>query len=149
MLPDYDDIRKAAGDKTPLWYDGNGVPRYAPFTPQMLGIYDDFALLVEIKCQSCGEHFLVGEGWTRHHILMAKGEVEIVTRTLRKLAENYHYGDPPRHGCVGDTMGCIEVRIVEAWHQTHETEDRPGIGKVISKWHDFERDSEIEALDIT
>jgi hypothetical protein len=27
----------------------------------------------------------------------------------------FHYGDPPAHGCVGDTMNCYDLRIVEFW----------------------------------
>lgn len=148
MLPDYQDIKDAAGNKTPVWYDGNGVPRYAPFHPHMLGVYDQFALLMEIQCQSCNRKFLVGRGWQRHEVRFANGHTEVITHTLRDLAETWGYGDPPRHGCIGDTMGCIPQRIVQAWHQTHETEDKPGVGRVITKWNDFARDPEIEGLNI-
>lgn len=121
MLPDYDDIREAVGrDRPPLWFDGGGVPRYAPFTTQMLGVYDDFALLVRIECQSCQQRFLVGTGWTRFSL--RRDPVE--EWTLEALAERYHYGDPPIHGCVGDTMNCVDLEIMEAWEKVGETEER-------------------------
>ena len=53
MLPDYSDILDAAG-RQPDWWTHDGVPRFAPFTPPMLGVYDEFALLAEIACQSYG-----------------------------------------------------------------------------------------------
>lgn len=148
MRPDYDDIKEATGNRTPLWYDGNGVPRYAPFEPDMLGIYDSYALLVEIECQSCRQRFLVGEGWQKFTVLFANDQTQVITHTLRDLAEKYTYGDPPRHGgCVGETMSSDERRIVEAWHKTHETEERDGM-TVITKWNDWARDPGVEALEI-
>jgi len=43
-----------------------------------------------------------------------------------------HYGDPPRHGCVGDTMNCDDLEVLEVWH-------RPAFG-------DFERHPELEGV---
>ena len=60
MNPDFSDIIDAVG-REPLWfYDWTGVPRYVAFSPDELGVYDHYALLVEIACQSCGRRFLVG-----------------------------------------------------------------------------------------
>jgi hypothetical protein len=28
-----------------------------------------------------------------------------------------HYGDPPNHGCVGDTMNCEDISIKEFWEK--------------------------------
>jgi hypothetical protein len=39
-------------DREPDRHDGNGVPSYAPFAPRLLGVYDKFALLVEIARSS-------------------------------------------------------------------------------------------------
>lgn len=33
-----------------------------------------------------------------------------------------HYGDPPSHGCVGDTENCYDLRVVEFWEKSY---DRP------------------------
>lgn len=116
MLPSYSDIR-ALTDAQPLWFDRNGVPRYAPFHPSMLGVYDRFAVLAEIECQSCGERFAIGEGRPKHVIHMVRGEPEIIEQDLEKMARSFVYGDPPRHDCPGggETMSCVERRIVEAW----------------------------------
>lgn len=112
MLPDYSDIRERI-DADPAWFDGYGVPRYADFTPDMLGVYDVFALLLEIECQSCRRRFLVGEGWPRYSLV---GEPRFYN--LEELASGYHYGDPPRHQCGGDSMNCVDLRIVEAWERS-------------------------------
>ncbi|MCL4413188.1 MAG: hypothetical protein M1522_00325 [Actinobacteria bacterium] len=118
MLPAYADIRSRIL-KDPLWHDHHGVPRYGPFAPDMLGVYDNFAILAEIACQSCGARFLVGGGWQRFNILVDP----IVERTLAGLVATFDYGDPPRHvygtmgRCAGETTTSDTVRIAEAWEQ--------------------------------
>lgn len=138
MLPDYDDIRELI-DRPPDWFDKYGVPRYKPFSPDMLGIYDDFALLVLIQCQSCTQFMKVGSGWSHYdqYRYFRMGDDLPEPWTLRDLAEGYHYGDPPRHGCpgAGETMGCIEIKIQEAW-----TRDR--------KKREWVRDAGVEKIDI-
>jgi hypothetical protein len=138
MLPDYADIR-ALTDTEPLWFDGNGVPRYATFDPDMLGVYDKFAMLVEIECQACAQRFLVGQGWAEWDLLYDFQAPH--KNSLESLATGYHYGDPPRHGgafCpAGDTMNCIDVRIVEAWEKVWS-----------STGFEWIRHPKIEAIDI-
>ena len=118
MRPSYADILLRIAEP-PLWHDRHGVPRYEPFAPQMLGVYDDFAILVEIKCQRCSRRFLVGGGWTRFDLFVDP----IVERNLTSLAASFDYGDPPRHDvgpmcrCAGETMSSDVVRIVEAWER--------------------------------
>lgn len=114
MLPDYEDIRKRI-QIAPLWYDDNGTPRYDRFNPDMLGVYDQWAMCVEIACQRCGIRFLVGRGWTRE--AFCKHGVEFRDLPSREDVESFHYGDPPRHGCVGDTMNCDDIRVVEFWRK--------------------------------
>jgi len=104
MLPAYGDIRARIAEP--------------PFMPKMLGVYDDFAVLAEIACQSCGGRFLVGGGWTRFDVFADP----IIVRTLAGLAESFDYGDPPSHDaaagrCAGETMSSDVVRIVEAWER--------------------------------
>jgi len=54
------------------------------------------------------------------------GNHQYKTLTLKDLIEGWAFGDPPNHGCVGDTMGSIEIRCVQAWDLRfgQETEDR-------------------------
>lgn len=134
VLPDYDDIHAAAGHVVPDWYDVNGVPRYAPFTPDMLGVYDCFALLVTIACQSCADRFLVGVGWTRWGTALdaETRAVEIKRYDLPGLARDFRFGDPPRHGCGGDSMTSVAVRIDEAWERSGSIhwDRRPGVERV-------------------
>jgi len=117
MRPDYADIR-ALTDREPLWFTIGGVPRYAPFHPRMLGVYDRSAVLVRIACQSCGAEMLIGDGAVALTLYrVSKGEVSEIT--IERFAANWSCGDPPRHDCPGggETMSADEVEIVEAWER--------------------------------
>jgi len=95
----YRDIKDKLGE--PKWYDEHGVPRYCKFAPGECGVYIDQAVLLEISCQNCCEFFEVA-----------------VTRDTRG-GENeplyFNYGDPPNHGCVGDTMSSETHRVLQFW----------------------------------
>ena len=60
MYPIYRDLRDKLGE--PIWHDEHGVPRYAEFHPSLLGIYDDWAVLFVVRCQSCGMCFDCASG---------------------------------------------------------------------------------------
>ena len=101
MKHDYPDITSRISE-TPLWYDSNGVPRYAPFSPRLCpNIYANDVVLMRIICQDCGRSF----------------DVEMHGDSFHPIGElsELHYGDPPCHGCVGDSMNCIDIAIVESW----------------------------------
>jgi hypothetical protein len=122
MLRDYDDIKTKLGD--PIWYDDNGVPRYDPFKPDMCGVYDDQVVLLEIACQDCGKKFKVAECWDKHRAMWKAIENRnwIDINSIEPLPTKsgkwfYHYGDPPNHGCVGDTMNSEPIRVLEFWHK--------------------------------
>lgn len=161
MLPSYHDIHEAIAEAGMLvkWYDENGCPRACDFHVNHLGVYDEIALLVEIACQDCGQRFFVGEGWSSFQLYMREGDPNrdpdadphgpAQSYKIEDIAEKYHYGDPPIHGCIGDTMNCVEVRIVEAWSKDgKETEKKPGIGLVVTKMPVWTRRPDIEAYDI-
>ena len=124
MLPSYDDIKSRIPEE-PKWYDDNGVPRYGDFTPNNVpNIYAEEAMLMEISCQDCGERFLVAlqtagmmdKLWNPK----ARSLSERIDEYLKEKEHNgfpFHYGDPPIHGCVGDTMNCEDHRIVEFWQR--------------------------------
>lgn len=117
MLPNYPDIRSLT-DKEPLWFDSNGVPRYAPFTPELLGVYARFAILVEIQCQACDARILVGDHWS--HVEMGDVTNPYVNTWQTVLPnQQYHYGDPPWHQCpgAGESMNSIPLSVVEAWER--------------------------------
>lgn len=119
MLPDYADIHAAAGHVRPDWYDENGVPRFAVFAPDMLGVYDSYALLVTVACQSCAARFPVGLGWPSWGTALNPDTrtFEVRRYALVELAQGFKYGDPPRHACGGDSMTSVAVRIEEAWER--------------------------------
>jgi len=88
----------------PTWYDNNGVPRYGKFNPEQCpDIYTQAVGLFLITCQYCRKEF----------------KVEMHSDFCGFRATNppskWHYGDPPIHGCVGDTMNCIDIEILEFW----------------------------------
>ena len=142
MLPSYDDIRSRISEE-PTWFDDNGVPRYGKFHPNSVpNIYAEEALLMEISCQDCGEVFFVA--------LQTAGMMDKLwnpkARSLSERIEEFlkedngfpfHYGDPPIHGCVGDTMNCNDHRIVEFWSKGKDFE-----WKRVSKYEVSERGGE-------
>lgn len=127
MLPSYDDIRSRLGD--PVWFDDHGVPRYEPFEPDMLGVYDTYAALLTIGCQGCNREFQVGIGRAVTDAVERAPVDEVADwwpPTLpndvdgRPWGWSWHYGDPPRHGCIGDTMNSVPVAVVEFWRRDKE-----------------------------
>ena len=113
MNQEYHDITSRLGE--PIWYDECGVPRYDPFEPGMCNnIYANEAALLWIACQDCGKRFCVAlstMGWRRKRAGIA-----------RSIAERMiHYGDPPHHDCIGDTMNCEDIRVLEYWHRGQDT----------------------------
>jgi hypothetical protein len=103
MKADYEDILERI-DMAPFWYDENGTPRYAPFHPSMSpNIYARQVTLLRIQCQACHLRFMV--------------EMNTGIWGGETLPRNLHYGDPPRHGCIGDTMNCEDLAVLEAWNK--------------------------------
>jgi len=115
MHRNYTDIIEAAAPLEPIWFDSNGVPRFKPFTPNMIpDIYANQVVLYEIACQNCGRKFLVSEETDSfHHIKISD----------RIMTHKLHYGDPPNVDCCtsGPTMNCVDLRVVEFWMK--DTED--------------------------
>ena len=110
MKAAYEDITKRLG--SPLWYDEHGVPRYEAFRPRLCAnIYAVEALFLEISCQDCGKRFGVAMTWTHW------GSWASWTEVIEERGQLPHYGDPPRHDCVGDTMNCIDERVLEFWQR--------------------------------
>ena len=124
MLPKYEDIlalAERAGAGEPVWHDEAGVPRYAKFHPDMLGVYDRYAVLVELTCASCGKVVLAGLGRPKVELAWPGKPVQNTLADVVGLGEAW--GDPPRHDlpggerCAGETMSCGRVRVLEAWEQ--------------------------------
>lgn len=110
MTQTFADI-KALTDKLPTWYDEHGIPRYCEFTPdEVVSIYAQRAAFLEISCQCCSEKFMVAM-----HLDMLGAGTHKEWGDTPEAAALLHYGDPPAHGCTGDSMNCIDLRIVEYW----------------------------------
>lgn len=153
----YNDLRSRISEE-PKWYTREGYPRYCFFKPQETGVYVQSALLVRIACQDCRQEFLVGEGFDRYNFdalitynmlqkvsgiktELTEEQIEGSRLDIRKIARSYYFGDPPAHGCVGDTMSCDELEIVEAWERDTEKSFEwvsipELIGKIQNSWEE-------------
>ena len=119
----------------PLWWDENGVPRFALHHPHHCpDIYAEEVCLLLVSCQNCEKEFQVQMSWnaTAHlrgiAALMRMGiavdipaAAEVVKSSLayQIAGRGPHYGDPPHHdGClVGNTMNVWDLRVLEFWRR--------------------------------
>lgn len=143
MYPLYTDLRERLGE--PLWHDSHGVPRYAPFHPTMLGVYDDWAALFEVTCCGCGQRFECGAGMHALGVTLRRsnrGQESLEGLTSdedrRRWLERVHaeldcpkgatdhlvdWGDAPWHTlpeggqCPGTTMGVDLGPVLQLWHK--------------------------------
>ena len=73
-------------------------------------IYANEVVLYKICCQDCRQKFLVESHSTRTFY------PEYKEHLLSLHVDNLHYGDPPIHGgCAGNTMNCIDLKVIEFW----------------------------------
>jgi len=129
MNASYTDIRTRIKEE-PLWFDMNGVPRYDKFHPDLCpNIYADEVILLEIACQRCGKKFFVEMNWNDFSLNFLGKRIpsfrERITRWKKQKRKSdgwapIHYGDPPCHDCVGDTMNCYDLRIVKFWKRSRK-----------------------------
>lgn len=112
MKANYRDILSRIKEE-PKWYDENGTPRYEKFHPDLSpDIYADEVILLEIACQNCGKRFFVEMNYSVIDKVMSPFAFPLSKDTWR-----LHYGDPPIHGCVGDTMNCDDIKVIEFWQK--------------------------------
>ena len=104
MNTNYKDIKDMLGE--PTWWDENGVPRYCDFSPKECGVYINIAAYLLIECQLCCEEFEVANAYQRDYDRKDELKYKIP-----------YYGDPPFHGCVGDTMTSNLLEVVEVWRR--------------------------------
>ncbi len=133
----YSDIIEAA-NRPPLWWDGNGTPRFATHHPDRCpDIYAVEVALLRVSCQECAREFLVQMSLSKHYVMMAqfayfKPMPEGVERDDRDFSLSgqvrsgaINYGDPPRHDgedCIaGDTMNVYDLAVVEFWRMNRTT----------------------------
>lgn len=122
MHPRYGDIIEAAG-RQPDWWGENGVPRFGPFHPTMLGVYDHSAIYGLLGCQGCDTLLPVGIGMPVYSFYDFMGPKEdIKPWDAKRLRDELSYGDAPHHdhpggtgGCSGTTMGTWLAEVLEAW----------------------------------
>lgn len=143
----FDDITDKLG--TPKWFDRNGFPRYCDFDPDKTSnIYADVVFLVEIACQDCLHKMDVAISLSTHHLCLDdcfKNKWNDIAKeknidygklifshhwddffrkfSVEEFLNLLHYGDPPRHGCLGagETMNCYDVKIKQCWIKNRDT----------------------------
>lgn len=119
MKSDFKDIRDRIAEE-PTWFDAIGTPRYGPFDPELCpDIYANEVLLVEIGCQACKKQFMV-----EMHTDRWLHSSPALSGMIKEGNLGYiHYGDPPYHNCVGDTMNCLDIKVIEFWSKDTSTLD--------------------------
>jgi hypothetical protein len=132
MHPSYDDIKKLAGE--PMWYSEGGVPRYDDFHPKLCSVYNTYVALVQIACQACQREFSAASCVDMLDMVQIKLEMprqqERPEQDAWDLIGSFHYGDPPRHACVGDSMNSVPLRVLQFWKR-----------EIL---HDWKRDESLE-----
>lgn len=125
MKASYKDIKERIKDQI-LWFDENGVPRYAKFHPDLSpNIYAREVVLLEISCQYCHRRFDVemsfGDFDRLNNIKSFKERLDSFIKNKEKIVP-VHYGDPPIHECPGGgtTMNCDDLRIKQFWSRKFE-----------------------------
>jgi hypothetical protein len=128
MRISYHDIQSKIAE-LPAWFH-DGVPRYLPFGPRELSVYNDVSVLARVACQVCDRPFLVG-------IVPKSQDVHELATDLGVL--NNLSDDPPFHGhdnnsgqCDGLAMTWILQELVEVWARS------PQGGDFVRR-HEFER----------
>ena len=104
MKENYEDILSRITE-VPKWFDQNGVPRYDEFHPRYCpNIYASRVILLKIACQACGKLFNVEMHYSDWY-----------TGANLVHPSRWHYGDPPIHDCVGDSMNCEDIEVLQVW----------------------------------
>lgn len=170
MFPRYDDVTSRITEQ-PTWYTIEGYPRYGEFKYAECSIYAYYSILMLIECQDCGKEFHIGQDFDHfdifEHLIIVDNqeiwapmryavyanivetqEAKIIARilTLESLVKNWAFGDPPNHGCVGDTMGSIERKSVQVWDIRYGKKVEEGL---VKEFGVPTRIPELEGLDLT
>lgn len=120
----------------PEWWDENGVPRFGTHHPTLApSIYAYEVVLLLIRCAACGKEFAVQMDWSsmddlRRRMILPDGDHDAATLSAQVKSGSIHYGDPPRHAhpepqierCAGETMNCDDIKVIEFWRRTEETD---------------------------
>lgn len=114
----YKDILERIQEE-PTWWDNNGCPRYGEFNPMLApNVYAIEVLLLLISCQNCRKRFKVEMHFDMLDQFNLIKDPIVKVPTLKdciEAKERIHYGDPPFHNCVGDSMNCYDLKVLEFW----------------------------------
>ena len=108
MKQSYEDITRRISEP-PKWYDEHGAPRYNAFRPHDLANpYAYEAACLRGRCQVCHTRFVVAASRDR-------GQTYLFGGFQVGDGWSFGYGDPPYHGCNGDSMLMIVMEVKEYW----------------------------------
>lgn len=112
MKANYQDILSRI-EEEPTWYDQNGAPHYGTFQPDLSpSIYATSVGLFLIGCQDCRRKFRV------------EMHAHYWGNRIGLPPSKWHYGDPPIHDCIGDTMNCDDLEVLEFWARDEQQFDK-------------------------
>lgn len=107
----YDDILSRVQGRPRWWL--NGFPRYRPFTPNDVGVYEHEVALVHTECQGCG---------MRYDVAVKSGRLGRSLRNVIAYENQLDIGDPPnacrflgRDCSAGAVMSSFQIAVVEYW----------------------------------
>ena len=132
MNIEYRDIIERAGP--PDWWSPGGVPRYGEMSPDEIDVYATQAAFYRIRCQGCGEPFIVAASWSLMQATMEHmnrvGAIEDVSqlaltsiRAQLEQGEGLSYGDPPNIRCCppGPTMSSEFSEVIAYYERKQGT----------------------------
>ncbi|WP_315798390.1 MULTISPECIES: hypothetical protein [unclassified Bradyrhizobium] len=126
MRISYRDIESRIAEP-PAWFH-DGVPRYLPFGPRELSVYNCVSVLARVACQVCNRPFLVG-------IVPKSQDVQELANdpgVLNNLSDDPPFHDHEAGQCDGLAMTWILRELVEVWARG------PQGGDFVRR-HEFER----------
>lgn len=105
----YTDITSRIAEPPTWWLEG--VPRYGPFDPKELNVYNKQSLLVHTVCQICDARFDVG-------LYAPSSRYPDDFRDVIEAYASVQAGDPPSACCGGGHTSSMEIEVLEFWERT-------------------------------
>lgn len=145
-------------DTPPTFWEKGGVPRFAPFEPEVVSdIYADEVALVEIACQCCDTRFKVAFTSSRSSRTYAAMRALAQGEDLHEAAEAHrienmirgkglHYGDPPNICCcaAGPSMNSDTVQVLEFHKRNHPEFVENGVVTDLARYQKWRRIPDLE-----
>lgn len=136
----YSEILAKMGE--PIWWDEHAVPRFIPFSPDLVAnIYAEEVALVLIECQSCQHPFKVVFS-SADMDRVFNPEAKPLSESLSKEDGCLDYGDPPCIFCCpsGPTMSSTPKKVLEFWRHDVKEFKWVRVPELEKEFHDDDAD---------